>query len=262
MCNGCRRNRVPNRSSTFTLCCSLDRVTKGRAIRERFEAPEEKGLLRIQTACEKRFYQVGVIERRIERLLAKTSRGTGLSEVTVKTAKQARPGPTHLVQEKTKRTFCGTARDLMCYAATSPTGRPRNSGGLTFRRRRRRPRYESRRTRCYCGRSGIKKPNGSRRTSWSASWLTCCVRRSKDGANESALGAAYRHCWEYSIGSTAWTPPDPRGRKQKTLRPPASPAHTPFSIASDSSCPTASADSANSTQCSANFSESHTTNKD
>jgi len=70
---------------TFILCRSLDRVSKERAMRERFEARMEKGLSRIQAACEKRCYQVGVIERRIGRLLAKNSRATGLYEIKVTT---------------------------------------------------------------------------------------------------------------------------------------------------------------------------------
>ncbi|MFO0869979.1 MAG: hypothetical protein U0935_13685 [Pirellulales bacterium] len=81
---------VPTESGaeTFIVCRSLDRDTKERAIRERFEARMEKGLSRIQAACEKRCYQVGVIERRIGRLLAKNSRATGLYEVTVKTGEK------------------------------------------------------------------------------------------------------------------------------------------------------------------------------
>lgn len=81
---------VPTESGaeTFIVCRSLDRVTKERAIRERFEARMEKGLSRIQAACEKRCYQLGVIERRIGRLLAKNSRATGLYEVTVKTGEK------------------------------------------------------------------------------------------------------------------------------------------------------------------------------
>lgn len=68
---------------TFILCRSQDRVAKERAMRERFEARMEKGLSAIQAACEKRSYQVGMIERRIGRLLAKNSRATGLYEVKV-----------------------------------------------------------------------------------------------------------------------------------------------------------------------------------
>lgn len=66
------------RQETFILCRSQDRVAKERAMRERFEARMEKGLSAIQAACEKRSYQVGMIERRIRRLLAKNSRATGL----------------------------------------------------------------------------------------------------------------------------------------------------------------------------------------
>jgi transposase len=67
----------------FILCRSQDRVAKERAMRERFEAWMEKGLSAIKAGCEKRSCQVGMIERRIGRLLAKNSRATGLCEVKV-----------------------------------------------------------------------------------------------------------------------------------------------------------------------------------
>jgi transposase len=68
---------------TFLLCRSADRATKERAMRERFERRIEQGLGKIAASCEQRRYKVGVVERRVGRLLAKNSRAARLFGVKV-----------------------------------------------------------------------------------------------------------------------------------------------------------------------------------
>ena len=77
---------VPGASGheTFILCRSADRAAKEQAMRARFEQRLEAGLATIQRACEKRRHEVGVIERRVGRLLGRNSRAAGLYQVEVR----------------------------------------------------------------------------------------------------------------------------------------------------------------------------------
>ena len=68
---------------TFLLCRSAERVVKERAMRQRFERRIEEGLGKIAAACEKKRYRLGVVERRVGRLLALNSRAARLFLVTV-----------------------------------------------------------------------------------------------------------------------------------------------------------------------------------
>jgi transposase len=70
-------------AETFILCRSVDRAAKERAMRERFEKRIEAGLVAIQKACQQRRQDVGVIERRVGRLLGLNSRGAALYCVEV-----------------------------------------------------------------------------------------------------------------------------------------------------------------------------------
>jgi transposase len=70
-------------SETFILCRSADRAAKGRAMRERFEQRIEKGLHAIVRRCEQKHCDLGVIERRIGRLLGKNTRAARLFSVQV-----------------------------------------------------------------------------------------------------------------------------------------------------------------------------------
>jgi transposase len=76
---------VPGESGveTFILCRSADRAAKERAMRERFEQRIEIGLKAIAAACERRRCDMGVIERRVGRLLGRNSRAAGLYDVQV-----------------------------------------------------------------------------------------------------------------------------------------------------------------------------------
>ena len=70
-------------SETFILCRSADRAAKERAMRERFEQRIEKGLQAIVRRCEQKRCDLGVIERRIGRLLGKNTRAARLFSVQV-----------------------------------------------------------------------------------------------------------------------------------------------------------------------------------
>jgi transposase len=74
-------------SETFILCRSADRAAKETAMRERFEQRIEKGLKAIVEHCEKQRCDVGVIERRVGRLLGKNSRAARLYSVRVSRGK-------------------------------------------------------------------------------------------------------------------------------------------------------------------------------
>jgi transposase len=71
-------------SETFILCRSADRAAKEQAMRERFEHRIEKGLQAIVQSCERQRCDLGVVERRIGRLLGKNTRAARLFSVQVK----------------------------------------------------------------------------------------------------------------------------------------------------------------------------------
>jgi transposase len=70
-------------SETFILCRSADRAAKERAMRERFEQRIETGLQAIVRRCDQKRCDLGVIERRIGRLLGKNTRAARLFSVQV-----------------------------------------------------------------------------------------------------------------------------------------------------------------------------------
>jgi transposase len=73
----------PEGQEVFILCRSRDRAKKERAMHDRFEQRIEESLIRMANGCEKRRYQVKVIERRVGKLLGRNSRAAGLFDVKV-----------------------------------------------------------------------------------------------------------------------------------------------------------------------------------
>ena len=73
----------PEGSETFILCRSENRKDKERAMRERFQQRIEEGLEKIRVACDSRRQKLGVIERRVGRLMGQNSRAAGLFDVQV-----------------------------------------------------------------------------------------------------------------------------------------------------------------------------------
>ncbi len=78
-----KRVDSPDGKEVFILCRSRDRAEKEKAIHDRFEQRIEEALVRMGTRCEKRRYQINVMERRIGRLLGRNSRAAGLFNVRV-----------------------------------------------------------------------------------------------------------------------------------------------------------------------------------
>jgi transposase len=78
-----KRVDSPDGQEVFILCRSRDRAEKEKSIHDRFEQRIEEALIRMGKSCEKRRYQVGVMERRVGRLLGRNSRAAGLFDVRV-----------------------------------------------------------------------------------------------------------------------------------------------------------------------------------
>ena len=88
--DGLEVQRCPDGVETYILCRSRDRAVKEQAMRERFVQRIEAGLTKIAAACQRRPCDVGMIERRVGRLLGKNSRAAGLFTVTVDRAADGR----------------------------------------------------------------------------------------------------------------------------------------------------------------------------
>jgi transposase len=82
----------PAGSETFILCRSADRAAKERAMRERFEQRITRGLEAIAQSCQQRRHDLGVIERRVGRLLGLNSRAARLFTVHVRRDRSGRVG--------------------------------------------------------------------------------------------------------------------------------------------------------------------------
>ena len=68
---------------SYILCRSRDRREKEQAMHARFEKRIEEGLARIAASCRKHAQEVGVIERRVGRLLGQNTRSAGLFDVQI-----------------------------------------------------------------------------------------------------------------------------------------------------------------------------------
>jgi transposase len=90
----------PGGDETFILCRSRDRAAKERAMLQRFETRIEKELRRMKAACAKKRYQVGVVERRVGRLLQRNSRAARIFEIKVEATE---PGGARLSWSKKKQ---------------------------------------------------------------------------------------------------------------------------------------------------------------
>ena len=73
----------PDGKESFILCRSADRVAKEKAIHDRFEKRIENRLSKLADSCRKKKQKLGVIERRVGRLLEGNSRAAGLFRVEV-----------------------------------------------------------------------------------------------------------------------------------------------------------------------------------
>lgn len=80
----------PDKGETFILCRSSSRRIKEKSIHERFERRLEKGLTNLVDSCLKKRQKVGVVERRVGKLLGANSRAAGLFHVAVTTSEDGR----------------------------------------------------------------------------------------------------------------------------------------------------------------------------
>jgi transposase len=78
-----KRVDSPDGQEIFILCRSRDRAKKEKAMHDRFEQRIEESLIRMANGCEKRRYQMKVIERRVGKLLGRNSRAAGLFDIKV-----------------------------------------------------------------------------------------------------------------------------------------------------------------------------------
>lgn len=73
----------PDGKESFILCRSVARQEKEKAIHERFEKRIEKRLSKLIESCAKKKQKLGVVERRVGRILGANSRAAGLFKVEV-----------------------------------------------------------------------------------------------------------------------------------------------------------------------------------
>ncbi len=87
----------PKGAETFVLCRSKARAQKEKSIHVRFEKRIEEGLTKLADSCRKRKQKIGIIERRVGRLLEANSRAAGLFKVEVR---EGKAGEAELVWQK------------------------------------------------------------------------------------------------------------------------------------------------------------------
>ncbi len=80
----------PDGEETFILCRSATRSLKEKQIHERFEKRLQQGLEKLVESCGKRRQKVGVIERRVGRLLQANSRAAALFQIDVESGEDGR----------------------------------------------------------------------------------------------------------------------------------------------------------------------------
>ena len=102
----------PTGSETFILCRSSERREKDKAIHALFASKIEVGLTKIAQSCEKRKLKVGVVERRIGRLLGKNTRAEHLFEVETETRED---GGTRVVWKKREDVLDWSELSEGCY---------------------------------------------------------------------------------------------------------------------------------------------------
>ena len=103
-------------AETFIPCRSADRMTKERAMRERFEKRIETGLVALQKTCEKRRCDPGLIQRRVGRLLGLNTRAARLFDVQVT---RGEPGGAALNWSKRTAAVESAQRREGCYLLRS-----------------------------------------------------------------------------------------------------------------------------------------------
>ena len=92
-----KRCPSPDGQESFILCRSTERALKEKQIHERFEKRIERGLEKLVESCRKRKQRVGVVERRVGRLLEANPRAAALFRIDVTERKE---GGAEVIWEK------------------------------------------------------------------------------------------------------------------------------------------------------------------
>ena len=79
-----KRCPSPDGQESFILCRSTERALKEKQIHQRFEKRVEQGVMKLVESCRKKKQKVGVVERRVGRLLEANSRAAGLFRIEVR----------------------------------------------------------------------------------------------------------------------------------------------------------------------------------
>lgn len=79
-----KRCPSPDGQESFVLCRSTERALKEKAIHERFEKRIDRGLVKLVESCRKRKQKVGIVERRVGRLLEANGRAAALFRIDVR----------------------------------------------------------------------------------------------------------------------------------------------------------------------------------
>jgi hypothetical protein len=171
----------PDGMETFILCRSRARQEKERAIHEPFERRIEKGLSEIEEGCRRRRQDLVTVAKRVGRLLGRNTRAAALFRTDV--AAEA-DGRARLVWSKAEGWRRWATLSEGCYLLrTNITDWSAPDLWTAYMQlSEAEGRSASTRATWRCGRSGTRSRVGWRRTSWCASWHTCCGRRWAAGA--------------------------------------------------------------------------------
>ena len=111
-----KRCPSPDGQESFILCRSTARALKEKQIHERFEKRVEKGMTKLVESCQKKKQKVGIVERRVGRLLEANSRAAGLFRIEVT---QRRDGGAEVVWEKLEEWRAWAEMSEGCYLLRS-----------------------------------------------------------------------------------------------------------------------------------------------
>ena len=111
-----KRCPSPDGKENFILCRSTARTIKERQIHQRFETRIDQGLVKLAESCRKKKQKVGVVERRVGRLLGANSRSAGLFHVQVR---KRMDGGAEVVWQKQDKWRAWTELSEGCYLLRS-----------------------------------------------------------------------------------------------------------------------------------------------